>query len=402
MKSKNIWIINEYAGTPYHGMEFRHYYLGKELVKLGHKVTVVSSSYSHLFKNLPKEKKENIDGVDYLWLKTFDYGESHDKRRVLKWFLFMLKVFFLPFSLERPDVIIVSPMAPFPIFPAWILSKIYKAQLIYEVKDIWPLSLIELGGFSPSHPFIKFMSWFERFALLKSDVIVSNLQNYKEHMQKDLGIQREFEWISNGVDLDELSHIEPLNEQLKQKIPQDKFIVGYTGTVGVANALESFCEAAKILKSSNILFLIVGDGQEKPSLIEKYRRQKNILFIDAIPKKQVQSMLKLFDACYIGLKKENLFKYGVSPNKLYDYMYSAKPIIYAIDSGSSNIVNSAKCGVSAEAQNPTSIADGIKKLYEMNQDERDKLGKNAKMFILEHFTYDKLAKKYEKLMERVI
>jgi len=402
MKAKNIWIINEYAGTPYHGMEFRHYYLGKELVKLGNKVTVISSSYSHLFKNLPKEKKENIDGVDYLWLKTFDYGESHDKRRVLKWFLFMLKVFFLPFSLERPDVIIVSPMAPFPIFPAWILSKIYKAQLIYEVKDIWPLSLIELGGFSPSHPFIKFMSWFERFALLKSDVIVSNLQNYKEHMQKDLGIQREFEWISNGVDLDELSHIEPLNEQLKQKIPQDKFIVGYTGTVGVANALESFCEAAKILKDNNILFLIVGDGQEKPSLIEKYRRQKNILFIDAIPKKQVQSMLKLFDACYIGLKKENLFKYGVSPNKLYDYMYSAKPIIYAIDSGSSNIVNSAKCGVSAEAQNPTSIADGIKKLYEMNQDERDKLGKNAKMFILEHFTYDKLAKKYEKLMERVI
>ena len=402
MKAKNIWIINEYAGTPYHGMEFRHYYLGKELVKLGDKVTVVSSSYSHLFKNLPKQKKENIDGVDYLWLKTFDYGESHDKRRVLKWFLFMFKVFFLPFSLDRPDVIIVSPMAPFPIFPAWILSKIYKAQLIYEVKDIWPLSLVELGGFLPSHPFIKFMSWFEKFALLKSDVIVSNLQNYGEHMKKDLNIQREFEWISNGVDLDELSHIEPLQEQLRQKIPQDKFIIGYTGTVGVANALESFCEASRILKNNNIVFLIVGDGQEKPSLIEKYKRQKNILFIDAIPKKQVQSMLKLFDVCYIGLKKENLFKYGVSPNKLYDYMYSERPVLYAIDSGSSNIVNSAKCGVSVEAQNSTSIADGIKKLYEMNQDERDKLGKNAKMFILEHFTYDKLAKKYEKLMERII
>ena len=81
--SKNIWIINEYAGTPNHGMEFRHYYLGKELVKLDNKVTVISSSYSHLFKNLPKNKKENIDGVDYLWLKTFNYGNSVTMIKVL-------------------------------------------------------------------------------------------------------------------------------------------------------------------------------------------------------------------------------------------------------------------------------------------------------------------------------
>ena len=102
---KNIWIINEYAGTPYHGMEFRHYYLGKALVKLGNKVTVISSSYSHLFKNLPEQEKETIDGVDYLWTKTFNYGTSHDKKRVLKWFLFTLKVFSLPFRLKKPDVI---------------------------------------------------------------------------------------------------------------------------------------------------------------------------------------------------------------------------------------------------------------------------------------------------------
>ncbi|WP_297442335.1 glycosyltransferase family 4 protein [Sulfurimonas sp.] len=401
MKPKNIWIINEYAGTPYHGMEFRHYYLGKELVKLGNSVTVVSSSYSHLFKNLPKQKKENIDGVDYLWLPTLNYGTSHDKRRVLKWFIFMFKVFFLPLSLRRPDVIIVSPMAPFPIFPAWILSKIYKAKLIYEVKDIWPLSLVELGGFKPSHPFIKLMAWFERFALLKSNVIVSNLQNYGEHMQKDLGIDRDFEWISNGVDLDELSQIEPLDENIKQVMPKDKFIVGYTGTVGVANALESFCEAAKLLEQNKeILFVIVGDGQEKQNLMKRYLNAVNILFIDSIPKKQVQSMLGLFDACYIGLQKENLFKYGVSPNKLYDYMYSAKPVVYAIDSGENNIVKTAKCGVSVEAQDAASIADGIKKIYAMKTQEREQIGENAKQYILQYFTYDKLAQKYQNLMEK--
>ncbi len=397
--NKNIWIINEYAGSPYHGMEFRHYYLGKELVKLGNKVTVISSSYSHLFKHLPKEKRENIDGVDYLWLQTFDYGTSHDRKRVLKWFLFTFKVFFLPFSLKKPDVIIVSPMAPFPIFPVWILSKIYGAKLIYEVKDIWPLSLVELGGFSIDHPFIKLMSLFEKFALKKSDVIISNLQNYGEHIKNDVGLDRNFEWISNGVDLDELAQVKPLEESTKNKIPTGKFIVGYTGTIGVANALDSFCEAAKLLeKNQDIVFVIVGDGQEKQKLMKQFNQYHNILFIDAIDKKQVQSMLDLFDVCYIGLQKESLFKYGVSPNKLFDYMFSSKPILYAIDSGENNIVKTAKCGLDIEAQNPQAIINGLLKLYNMDKEKKEKLGQNGKEYVLKHFTYEKLAEKYEGLL----
>jgi len=397
MNAKNIWIINEYAGTPYHGMEFRHYYLGKELVKFGHKVTVISSSYSHLFKNLPKQTKENIDGTDFLWLKTFNYGSSHDKRRVLKWFLFMFKVFFLPFMLKKPDVIVVSPMAPFPILPAWILSKFYGAKLIYEVKDIWPLSLVELGGFNPSHPFIKLMSWCEKFALIKSDVIVSNLQNYGEHIKKDVGLQRGFEWISNGVDLDELSAIETLNPALSKIIPKGRFVIGYTGTIGVANDMKSFCEAAKILqKNRDILFVLVGNGQEKENLVATYDYLDNILFIDAIAKKQVQSMLQLFDVCYLGWNKETLYKYGTSANKLFDYMYSEKPILNAY-SGSGDLVQLVKCGVSTEAQNAKKIADAVEELHSLKQEEREKLGQNGKRYVLEHFTYEKLAKKYIKL-----
>lgn len=394
--SKNILIINEYAGSPYHGMEFRHYYLGKELTKLGHHVTIISSAYSHLFKNLPKEKNETIDGVEYLWLKTLNYGNSHNKKRVIKWFIFMTKIFFLPFVLKKPDVIVVSPMAPFPILPAWVLSKLYGAKLIYEVKDIWPLSLVELGGFSLNHPFIRVMSWFEKFALNKSDIIVSNLQNYGEHI-KELGIQRDFSWISNGVDLDEFQQIEPLAQEILRQIPKDKFIVGYTGTVGVANALDSFLDSMQYFSDENIVFVLIGDGQEKENLVQKYIHP-NIIFINSISKKQVQSALDLFNVCYIGLKKEALFKFGVSPNKLYDYMFSGKPILYAIES-SKNIVDVSNCGLSVEAENPKSIADGIIRLYEMNKEERAKMGQNGKEYVLEYFTYAKLAKKFNTTME---
>lgn len=399
VNNKNILIINEYAGTPYHGMEFRHYYLGKELVKQGNTVTIVSSSYSHLFRNKVNVKKENIDGVNYIWLKMFNYGNSHDKRRVLKWFLFTLKVLFLPFIIKKPDVIIVSPMAPFPILPAWFLSKVYKVKLIYEVKDIWPLSLIELGGFKPTHPFIRFMGWFERFAIKKSDIVVSNLQNYGEHIKNDLKLNKDFEWISNGVDLDELKQIEYLDESILNLIPKNKLIVGYTGTIGVANALDSFCKSAVLLeKNTDILFVIVGDGSEKNNLKSIFGKYDNILFIDSIPKKQVQSMLKLFDICYIGLQNENLFKYGVSPNKLFDYMYSSKPIIYAIESGKSNIVKTANCGISVKAEDEESICDGIIELYKMSLNERSVLGKNGYDYVLEHFSYSRLAKKYLKII----
>ena len=395
----HIWIINEYAGTPYYGMEFRHYYLGKELVKKGYSVTIISSSYSHLFQHLPQNKKENIDGIEYLWLKTFNYGLSQDKKRVIKWLLFMFKVFSLPFRLKRPNIIIVSPMAPFTILPAYFLSIMYRSRLIYEVKDIWPLSLIELGRFSIRHPFIKFMGWFEKFALNKSDIIVSNLQNYGEHIKKDIGIDRKFEWISNGIDLEELKHSVPLDHNLIKQIPKDKFIIGYTGSIGVANAMYYYCNSAKLLiNNDNICFVVVGDGQEKDKLLKEFGDLNNLLFIDSIPKKQVHSMLSLFDICFIGWNDNNIYHYGTSANKIFDYMYSRKPILNSF-SGNGDIVQIANCGISVEAQNTQAISDGIMKLYSMTKEERDILGKNGRDYILKNFTYEKLAKKYIELFK---
>ena len=402
--SKTIWLINDYAGSAYHGMEFRNYYFAKELVKRGHKVTIVTASYMHLFKKLPETKGnytfEEIDGINYIWVKVPKYGESTDKKRVLKWFVFTAKLFFLPVSkMDKPDAVVASPMAPFLVLPAYRLAKKFKAKFIYEVKDIWPLSIIELGGINPKNPLIRAMSWCEKFAVKKADKVVSSLQNYGEHLSKDLGLNREFIWINNGVDLNEMAEVESLPKDIREKIPKDKFIVGYTGTIGIANALDSFLEASKKLQSyKDILFVIVGDGKEKQNLVEKYGNLDNILFIESIKKQQVQSMLKLFDACYIGLQKESLFKYGVSPNKLFDYMYSKKPIVYAIDSGKSNIVKLANCGVTVEAQNSEEIANGILTLYNMQKEQRENLSKNGRIYVTEHFTYEKLAKKFEDIL----
>ncbi len=401
MSSKIIWFINEYAGSPYHGMEFRHYYLSKELIKLGFKVYIITASYSHLFYNLPKVensfKLEKIDGINYLWVKVPKYQNSYDKKRVLKWFAFTFKTYFsLPVEkLEKPNYIVVSPMATFPIISGLRWSKKFKAKLIFEVKDIWPLTLVELGGYSWNHPFIKLMRFFELLALKKADKIVSVLYNYGEYL-KNIGLEREWCYIPNGVSLKEYKEKDLPTEVLKL-IPKGKFIVGYTGSIGTANALHYLIETAKLLKSrKDIVFLIVGKGSEKDRLIglSKAYKLDNVIFLPSLKKEEVLTLLKKFiDVAFINLKKSKLFYYGVSPNKIFDYMYAKKPIIHAINT-KNDLVSQANCGISVPAEDPKAIACAVLRLYKMSPDERKKIGENGYRFLLKNHIYENLAKKF--------
>jgi len=400
---KNILIVNEYAGSPKYGMNYRHYYLAKEFISRGYNVTIVSASYSHLLSEYPKVDKtyteEDIDGITYLWIKVNKYKSSFDKKRVLKWFEFTSKLFFISKKLPyKPDFVIWSATEPFSILSSYYLAKKNNAKFIYEVKDIWPLTLINLGSFSEKHPLIKAMYWLQDFALKKADIVVSNLQNYSTYI-KELHIQKSAEWISNGIDLEEMGKIEALENEVLDKIPSDKFIVGYTGKLGVSNAVSILIETAEKLQDfSDIVFVIVGDGQEKIILMERAKNLENVIFIEPIKKVQVQSMLTLFDICYIGWRKEDIYKYGISPNKLFEYMYSGKAVLHSTDT-TNDIVQLGNAGISVAAENSDAIKDAILKLYHMNKKERERLGNNGKEYVLKHFTYQALTKKYIDILE---
>jgi len=406
--ANSIWIINEYAGSPQYGMTYRHYYFARELIKKGYKVSIITAAYSHFLTRFPvtngKYTIEHIDGINYLWIKVIKYSKSFCKNRVFKWFDFMLSLFFIPYkSISLPDIILVSPTAPFPILPAWFWAKRLNCQLFFEVRDIWPLTLSELGNFKPTHPFIKFMGFFERFALKNSDQIISNLPNYCQHI-KELGINRNFTYIPNGISLGELKNSEPIDAKTKNKIPKDKFIVGYAGKFGILNALDILVDAAEKLKDNqDIVFLFVGDGQFKAEIIQKccHLNLKNVFFFDPVPKKQIQSFLDFFNVCYIGLRKKKLFDYGISPFKLFDYMYSGKPILHAIDARN-DLVSLANCGLTVEAENPEAIVRGIIKLYKMSPQERYVLGQNGKKYVLKYHNYEYLTDKLLSLIPQAV
>ncbi len=398
----HILILNHYAGSPYHGMEYRPYYLAKEWIKLGHTVTIIAANQSHIRTVNPvlssNRQEELIEGIRYIWVKTKPYG-GNGLGRVLNVFSFIWRVHYLIPQLikEKFDVVIASSTYPLDNYLAYNIAKKSKAQYLYEIHDIWPLTPMQLGGYSKWHPFIWIMQRAENFAYKHVDKVVSILPCAKEHTVSHGLLPSKFFHIPNGISLEELSDCEPLNDDVVSLLPKNKCIVGYTGTIGLANSLDTLLNAASIITNEHpdIFFVIVGKGPEKENLIvlqEKLNLQ-NILFIDSIPKKQIQAMLAYFDICVIALMKQPLFQFGISPNKLFDYMYSGKPIIQAIEAGN-DIVSDANCGISIESENPQALANAILKIYLLSQEEREKMGNNAKQYVLQNHTYEVLAKKF--------
>ncbi len=400
-EKKRIWIVNQYAGSPAHGMEFRHYYLAKEFIKNGHEVWIISGSYSHLFKNCPQIKSrftiETIDEINYCWVKIPEYKKSISIGRIYNMLVFIYRLLFISEKLPNPGTIIISSPSLFPVIIGRVWSKKYKAKLIFEVRDLWPLTLKYLGNLSSLHPLMMFMQLFENYAYKYSDYVVSVLSGSKNYMIEKGLREDKFFCIPNGIDLEELKNIKPLAEKIRTQIPSDKFIVGYAGAIGKANALEYLIDSAFIVKNnSQIHFVLVGNGDAKQKLIEKANGLSNITFIETIDKREVQSMLSFFDINYIGWHKEKLYAFGISANKLYDYMFSGKPILHSVETND-DIVKKAKCGISVEPENPHAISTAILKFTNMSIEERKDMGQNGKQYVLQYHTYEILAKQYIEL-----
>ncbi|GHV57622.1 glycosyltransferase WbuB [Spirochaetia bacterium] len=396
-----IIILNHYAGSSYHGMEYRPYYLAKEWIKLGHTVTIIAASQSHIRTKNPefsaKAAKENIDGINYIWIKTRKY-DGNGIKRILNMFDYLCGLYRLIPELvkTKPNAVIASSTYPLDNYPAYKIAKKSDAKYIYEVHDLWPLSPMEIGEYSKYHPFIMIMQWAENFAYRRVDKVVSILPCAEEHMKEHGLGEGKFVHISNGISLEELSKTEPLDDTIKRLIPKDKFIVGYTGTFGMANSLNTILEAASIIQKQNvdIFFVLIGKGPEKDSLIALQNKLalQNCIILDAIPKNQVQRAIALFSICAIAWNnKPSLYRFGISPNKLFDYMYAGKPIIQAIEAGN-DIVRDATCGLTVAPKSPQVMADAIIQLYNMPNSERDRLGNNGKQYVLKNNTFEVLAK----------
>lgn len=413
----NILLINHYAGSIYHGMAYRPYYMAREWVKAGHTVTIVAADESHLRgKHVEIQEDqdsylETIDGINYLWLKTIAYNGNGVKRALnMASFIFQLLRYGKTIKNNfKPDVVISSSTYPAEIFGAHYIAKISNAKLVYEIHDLWPLSPMVLGHMSKWHPFIFGMQIAEDYCYKHCDAVVSMLPKVADHVtEHGLPIEK-LHIIPNGIYLNEwFSNTDKIPENLANTIIAKKnngdFILGYAGGHALSNDLKTVLLASEKLQNLNLSVFLVGKGQEKNNLIELARKRniKNVIFLDNIKKSAVPDLLSYFDCLTINaVNFWELYKFGVSPNKMFDYMMAGKPVIQAIEAGN-DLVKESGCGISVEAENPEALAKAIKQMMNTPAAEREAMGKRGQEFVKANHDYRVLSSKFLQIMENLI
>lgn len=406
----NIILINHYAGSPNMGMEYRAYYMAREWSKLGHEVLVIAADFSHLRAKNPVIESDYeervIEGVKYLLIKTTVYSDSNLKRgrNILDFTLALQRLSGYIAEKYKPDVIIASSTHPFDFVQAKAIAKKSGARVVFELHDLWPFGLICLYGYSKNHPMMRLMEYHEHNAMKKADAVVSILPNVDDYMSERKIKPKQYHYIPNGISTDKLS-TEPSEaakkhiEFLQRYIDKGVFIAMYMGGFAEGNSLSEFVKAAKLC-DDNTIFVLIGSGTHKINLkrYAKLNGIENIFFLDRVSKDDVQSVLALADALYIGAKKSELYRYGVGMNKLFDYALSGKMIIYGIES-KINPIADVGTSIEIEPDNAEAISKAIEKIKAMDKDKKISIGKKARTYAIENYSYEVLSKKFLDILE---
>ncbi len=401
----NIWCISKYAGPPNYGTASRLFYLTKEFISLGHKARLFTSDSNHLAEfpiTTAAYNDEIIEGVPVCWVKTKKYKKTASVARFISWLDFERKLFCMKTRhLERPDVIIISSLSLLTILYGLYLKRKYSSILVFEVRDVWPLTMTEEAGFSKRHPLVFLLGLLEKVAYRNSDLIVGTMPNLRLHVQRILGVDRDVFCSPLGFDAKSYQTTNLLEDNpFDNLFPQDKVVVGYAGSMGITNALDSFVSSIKALNGvENIHFMLVGSGDLRKGYEKELADCTNVTFLPRLKQEKVKYFLVKCDVLYLSTKDSEVWEYGQSMNKVVEYMLAAKPIV-ASYTGYPSMINEASCGSFVSTRREQELIEALLSFVELGKSERERLGANGRDWVFTHRQYSILAKDYlDKLAE---
>ncbi|BER91402.1 glycosyltransferase family 4 protein [Atrimonas thermophila] len=397
----NIWIFNHYAITPDLPGGTRHYDLSKELVKRGHRVTIFASDFVHYIykyhRTTPSKKvvEENVDGIQWVWIRTFPYA-GNNQRRIANMIDFGWRVFWVAFRRrERPDIVIGSSPHLFTPLAAYLVARRFRVPFMMEVRDLWPQVFIDIGRLREQSIVTRLLRLLEKFLYERAKRIIILGTQMQEKIAA-CGISKDkISWIPNGTDLSRFK------STACDFSDGDEFKVMYIGAHGPTNALDTLIEAASIIQKlglSKIKFVLVGDGPEKQKLmgLSNQLGLSNVEFRNPVPKTKIPEVLSKADVL-VATYEVSFSSSGGSLNKLNDYMAVGKPVVLAVETAY-NPVEKAKCGFTVPPRNSQALADAIMELYEMSPEDRKIMGERGRQYVEEFHDVRRLADKLEQMI----
>lgn len=393
---KHVWILNHYAQEPDSAGGTRHFSLGHHLRFHGWKATIIGASVNHSTgqQRVRPDDDAFVDDlykdVHFRWLRTPAYSGNGLARvlNILCYTRAALKVENV-IGLEQPDIIIGSSVHPLAAWAGCRLARRYGVPFVFEVRDLWPQTLIDMGRISYYHPAAIGLRWLEKSLYRSADRIISLLPHADDYIRA-MGIHADkIVWIPNGVSLNDFPSL-PARE------PDGKFTFMYFGAHGSANGLQNLLEAMQIIEhepnGENINLRLIGDGPLKQSLTAFVSKRgiTNVQFEPPVTKSQIPGIAAEADAFIFNLMDVPVFKYGISSNKLFDFLAARRPIIFCCKA-SNNPVKEAGAGLTVSPEDPPALAAAILELKAMSAERREEMGKAGRSYLERNHSMDVLA-----------
>lgn len=375
----NIWLINHYAVPPQHYPLARQANIAKNLLKMGHQVTVFAASTVHnsdknLITDGSKWREEIVDGVHYVYINCLDYNGSGLKR-VYNICEFAWKLPGVCKRFEKPDAIVATSMPPTSCAVGIWLARKYGCRGIAEIADLWPESIVAYGIAGPKNPAVILLRWLEKWIYKKADSVVFTMEGAYDYIleqgwEKDVPREKVF-YINNGVDLElfhyNRDHFQIQDEDLEN---EDLFKVVYTGSIRKVNGLGLLLDTAKKVRDPDVRFLIWGDGDELDLLRQRVADEgiSNVVFKGRVEKKYVPYIVSKADMNIAHNTPAPLFRFGISFNKLFDYFAAGKPILSDFPCPYNPAVQ-MKAGTQVSEPTPQNIANAVEKFAQLSAQE---------------------------------
>ena len=390
--------------------------LARHWAESGHEVSVLTGFPNHPTGVVPPEWRPRLRRLIYreksvganiyrTWLWPLPNRKSHERMR--NYASFCISAALRGLTISRPDVIIGSSPQLLVALAGWWLGFTRRIPFVFEVRDLWPESLIAVGATDARSVLHRSLAAISKFLYRHAHRVVVVSPAFRQHLIERCRVPAEkIDIVENGVEPD-LFAPAPANviAAVRRKFSlESKFVVSYIGTIGNAHGLETVLDAAAQLKKKNpeVIFLIVGEGAEKERIkaLAFSRGLTNVQFLDQQAREDVPAFISASDACLVLLKKSDVFK-TVIPTKMLEFMSCARPVILGVEGHAADILHKADAGLNIPPEDSNALAEAIRQLSADRQ-LGEKLGRNGRECILQKFSRQETAQKYVGVLNDVL
>lgn len=383
----------------------RHHELARHLAARGHRVTIIASPVSYLTGKAARQRIPWVEhqdgGIGIEVLRAYTYAALHRSfvHRVFSFFSFMFSSFIIGLGVRQVDLVWGTSPPIFQGITAWALARFKGVPFLFEVRDLWPAFAVAVGVLR-NPILIRASEWLERFLYRRADLVVINSPGFRDHVQAR-GARR-IELVPNGAEAAMFDPADDGQSFRKKHGLADRFVALYAGAHGISNDLGTLLTAASFLADlPNMAIVLVGDGKEKPSLIEQSQALglTNVHFLPPVPKSEIPQTLAAADACIAILKPVPLYA-TVYPNKVFDYLAAGRPIVLAMQGVIREVVAEAEAGIPVIPGDARALAAAIR--YLANHPEEGRLmGRRGRQYVEEHFDRPALADRLARILEQL-